>query len=102
MRILAASAGLVALALRSGGARSRITTDIKANGSWARTVTLTGQEKKEEMQMAPALEDIFVIPSGAGWKSHEEKKNGDRTIILERVMAAGPPLTGHLSLKDAG
>ena len=100
MRILATSGGLVALALLSGCARSRITTDIKANGSWARTVTLTGQEKKEEMQMTPALEDIFVIPSGNGWKSHEEKKGGDRTIILERVMAAGASLKGDLSLKE--
>jgi hypothetical protein len=101
MRILAASCGLVAVALLSGCARSRITTDIKANGSWARTVSLTGQEKKkEEMQMTPALEDIFLIPSGPGWKSHEEKKSGDRTIILERVMAAGATLKGDLSLKD--
>ncbi len=100
MRILVTSCGLAALALLSGCARSRITTDIRANGSWARTVALTGQEKKEETQMAPALEDVFVIPSGAGWKSHEVKKNGDRTLILERVMAAGATLKGDLTLKD--
>ncbi len=100
MRILVTSCGLAAIALLTGCARSRITTDIRANGSWARTVALTGQEKKEEMQMAPALEDIFVIPSGAGWKSHEDKKNGDRTIVLERVMAAGATLKGDLTLKD--
>ena len=64
-----------------------------------RTVALTGQDKKAEMQMTPTLDDTFVVPSGAGWKSREEKKGEERTLILERTLAAGASLQGDLSLK---
>jgi hypothetical protein len=47
-----------------------------------------GPGKERRDADGPALEDAFLIPSDNGWKSHEEKKNGDRTLILERVMAA--------------
>lgn len=89
----------VALALLCGCTRSRITTEIKADGSWVRTVALTGQEKKEGMQV-PTLEDTFVIPSGHGWKSRQEKTGQDRSVILERVLAAGDTIEGDLSIKD--
>ncbi len=89
----------VALALLCGCTRSRITTEIKADGSWVRTVALTGQEKKEGMQV-PTLEDTFVIPSGDGWKSRQEKTSQDRSVILERVLAAGDTIEGDLSIKD--
>ncbi len=88
-----------ALTLLCGCTRSRITTEIKADGSWVRTVTLTGQEKKEGMQV-PTLEDTFVIPSGPGWKSRQEKTAQDRSVILERVLAAGDTIEGDLSIKD--
>jgi hypothetical protein len=61
---------------------------------------LTGQEKKEG-QMTPTLEDTFVIPSGAAWKSSEEKKKDERTLTLERVLAAGASLQGDVSVKGA-
>ena len=103
MRILATSAGLVALALLSGCARSRITTDIKANGSWARTVTLTGQEKKEgQMDMGGSIEDSFIVPAGDGWKSSTGKKDANITTTFVRTLAAGTPLRGDLSIKGEG
>lgn len=86
------------LAALGGCARARVTTAIQADGSWTRSVVLTGQEKKD-MQVTPTLEDTFVIPSGAGWKSHEEKKNGDRELALERTLAAGASLDGDVSIK---
>jgi len=98
---MAALNALVALAALSGCARSRITTDIKANGSWVRTVTFTGQEKKEG-QMVPSIEDTFVVPSGAGWAPHEGKKNDERILTLERTVAAGGSLKGDLSIKGDG
>jgi hypothetical protein len=61
-------------------------------------VTLIGQEKKEG-QMTPTLEDTFVFPSGAGWKSSEEKKADDRTLTFERTAAAGASLKGDVSIK---
>ena len=61
-------------------------------------MALIGQEKKEG-QMTPTLEDTFVIPSGPGWKSHEAKKNEERTLILDRALAAGAALDGDISVK---
>jgi hypothetical protein len=98
MRLLAASISLAALLLTSACARARVTTTIKPDGSWTRTVAFTGQEKKEG-NMAPTIEDTFVIPSGAGWKSAETKKNADRILTLERTLAAGAKLQGDVSLK---
>lgn len=51
------------------------------------------------MQVQPTLEDTFVVPSGTGWKSHEEKKNGDRELTLERTLAAGATLAGDVSIR---
>lgn len=101
MRIVAILCGLVAAILLSGCARARVTTAIKADGSWTRSVSLTGQEKKEG-QMTPTLEDTFVIPSGTAWKSQEDKKNDDRTITLERTLAPGASLDGDVSVKNGG
>jgi hypothetical protein len=98
MRLLAASISLAALLLTSACARARVTTTIKPDGSWTRTVAFTGQEKKEG-NMAPTIEDTFVIPSGPGWKSAETKKNADRILTLERTLAAGAKLQGDVSLK---
>jgi hypothetical protein len=91
---------MAALAL-SACARARVTTAIKADGSWTRSVSLIGQEKKggPEGQMIPTLEDTFVIPSGPAWKSKEEKKNEERILTLERTVAAGVSLDGDVSVK---
>jgi len=54
---------------------------------------------KEGRANDSTLEDTFVIPSGAAWKSHEEKKNDERTLTLERVLAAGASIEGDISVK---
>ena len=101
MRLFAISSTLVAAVLLSACARARVTTTIKADGSWVRTLAFTGQEKKSDMQMGPTLEETFVIPSGAGWKSHEEKKKDERTVIAERTLPAGPRTQSDLTLKGS-
>ncbi|HYL39081.1 MAG TPA: hypothetical protein VEV17_24400 [Bryobacteraceae bacterium] len=98
MRLFGLGVGLSALLALSGCARVRVTTAIQANGSWTRTVMFTGQDKKD-LQVTPTLEDTFVIPSGAGWKSKEEKKDGDHVLTLERTLAAGASLQGDVSVK---
>jgi hypothetical protein len=97
MRFLAASAVLAA-ALLSACARVRVTTEITPDGAWSRTVVLTGPLKKEGIQM-PTLEDTFVIPSGAGWKSSEEKKNDNQVLTLERQFTTDGRLQGDVSIK---
>jgi hypothetical protein len=89
---------VAALAALSGCGRSRITTEIKTGGAWTRTDSFTGQEKKEG-QMAPTIDDIFVIPSGAPWKSQTAKTDKDVTIVLERTLRAGDSLKGDLSIR---
>ncbi|MGA2186303.1 MAG: hypothetical protein ABSH47_25085 [Bryobacteraceae bacterium] len=98
MRYAFLSLCIAALAALSGCARSRITTEIKAGGAWTRTDSFTGQEKKEG-QMAPSIDDIFVIPSGAEWKSHTVKTDKDSTVVVERTLRADDSLKGDVSIK---
>src|SRR5277367_3548428 len=98
MRFVGISCGLAAALFLSGCAKARVTTMVHADGSWTRTVALMGPEKKQG-QMTPTVEETFVIPSGAEWKSTEEKKSDERTLTLERRMAAGASLDGDLSIK---
>src|SRR5258707_2531041 len=98
MRPLALSLSLAAILVTTACARARVTTTIKPDGSWTRTLAFTGQEKKEG-NMAPTIEDTFVIPSGSGWKPTESKKNDDRVLTIERTLAAGAKLQGDVSLK---
>ena len=97
-RLLTAALALLALATLTGCARSRITTEIKANGAWTRTDSFSGQEKKEG-QMAPSIDDIFVLPSGDGWESTTAKTDKDFSMVFERTLRAGDALKGDLSIK---
>jgi hypothetical protein len=95
-----ATISLLAATLLGGCARSSITTEIKSGGAWTRTVSFTGQEKKEGgMDMGASLEEVFTLPSGGDWKSREQKKAADRTVIFERTLAAGNSLAGDVSVK---
>jgi hypothetical protein len=103
MRLLVVTGLVLPLALLTGCARARVTTEIKSGGSWTRTVALTGQEKKEgQMDVGGSIEESFVVPSGAGWKSSTAKKDADQTTTFERTFAVGAPLKGDLSLKGEG
>jgi hypothetical protein len=91
------------LALLTGCARARITTEIRSGGEWTRTVALTGQQKKDgQMDMGGSIEESFVLPSGDGWKSRTQKKDSDQTAIFEKTLAAGAQLKGDLSVKEGG
>jgi len=98
MRYAFLALSVVALAGLCGCARSRITTEIKAGGTWTRTDFFTGQEKKEG-QMTPSVDEVFLLPSGAEWKSVSSKTDKDSTIVAERTLHAGDDLKGDLSIK---
>jgi hypothetical protein len=99
-RVPIATILLLAAALLGGCARSSITTEIKSGGSWTRTVSFTGQEKKEGgMDMGASLDEVFALPSGGELKSREQKKEADRTLIFERTLPADKLLTGDLIIK---
>jgi hypothetical protein len=100
MRLLVVTGFVSSLALLTGCARGRVTTEIRSGGTVIRTVALTGQEKKEgQMDMGGSIEESFVLPSGDGWKSTTEKKDSNLTTTFERTLALGVPLKGDLSLK---
>jgi hypothetical protein len=100
MRLLLLTGFVFSLALLTGCARGRVTTEIRSGGTVIRTVALTGQEKKEgQMDMGGSIEDSFVLPSGDEWKSKTEKKDSNLTTTFERTLALGAPLKGDLSLK---
>jgi len=89
----------IALALLAGCSRARVTTEVRSGGTFARTIALTGQEKKEgQINVGDALEDNFVLPSD-GWKSRTEKKDGNVTVTFERSFPAGASVKGDLSIK---
>jgi len=92
---------LAAVLLLTACARARVTTEIQSNGSWKRTVALSGQQKKDGVQATPTLEDTFVVPTGAGWKSSEETKDTNRMVTLERSFAPGATLQGDVSIKSS-
>ncbi len=101
MRSLAILSVLAPAILLSAFARARVTTRIQSDGSWTRTLALTGQQKKEGVQATPTLEDTFVVPTGPGWKSSEETKDNNRSVTLERTLPAGATLDGDLSIKSS-
>jgi hypothetical protein len=103
MRSPALSGALVIAVMLTGCARAHVETAIRADGSWVRTLTFTGQEPKAEgMQVTPVLDETFVMPKGGGWKTVEEKKaDGVVAITLERAVAAGGSLEGDISIKDS-
>lgn len=98
MRKILCFAALLAIALLAGCARARVTTEIRPDGSFSRTVLLSGPEKKEG-QMAPSIDDTFVFPAGAAWKVTDGKQQGDVTRTFTRTIAAGASLQGDLSVR---
>lgn len=99
MRNILVLAALIGMALLMGCARARVTTEIRPDGTWTRTVLLTGQEKKEG-SMTPSIEDTFVFPAGAGWKLADGKNQNDITKSFERTLAAGASLKGDVAVKE--
>lgn len=97
MRKILCLAAVMAIALLAGCARARVTTEIRPDGSFNRTVLLAGPEKKEG-QMAPSIDDTFLFPTGAGWKVSDGKEKSDVTKTFVRTVSGGS-LKGDLAVK---
>ncbi len=90
---------LAALAILSGCTRARVTTEIKSDASFTRTVAFTGPEPKtDQINMGGNIEDQFVLP-GPGWKSSKETKDSNITTSFELVFPSGAPVKGDLTIK---
>jgi hypothetical protein len=114
-----------AAAFLSACSSARVTTEIKKDGSFKRTIALTGSMNPGGGPAASptTIENTFVIPSGNGWKvvPDAEKpasvsavsavsvqapvvtsKKDNTTQTFERLFAAGTPVKGDLSIKAPG
>ncbi len=99
MRLLLPFA-VICLALLTGCSRALVTTQVSSGGKFTRTISLTGQEKKENQPATgDTLDDDFVMPSGEGWTTHNDKKDNLLTASFERTFAAGTPVNGDLTIK---
>lgn len=91
-----------AFVLLTGCARSTSYTEIRKDGTWQRKLTLvlgsqTGMSDKE-----PKIEDVFVVPKGAGWKTESKKENDEIVFTASREMKLGELIEGDLSIIDEG
>jgi hypothetical protein len=105
MRNVTCTITILAALLFAGCGRAKVQTDIRADGSWQRTVSYTGSEKKEgSMQMGASIDEVFAIPNGAPWKSSQKKKDDNLIITVERTVGAGETVKADVALKggDAG
>lgn len=84
----------------TGCGRSKVVTEVKADGSFTRTMTITGQASEEgAMQMGPKLEEI--LPAPAGWTVKEEKKKSDRIITATKTFKAGEISKGDVTINES-
>lgn len=105
-RFLALLAVTAAL-LISGCNRSKITTEIKADGTWVRTIAFTGQASQPGGEsggmsmspMGPKIEEAFKIP--AGWQMKEEKKKSDRIVTASKIFRPGAISKGDLTIRES-
>lgn len=101
-KLLSSSAASL-LALLCGCAKIGTTTDIKADGSFVRTVVYRGSAPSTDgFTMGPTLDDVIAPPRGAGWSFVREKdpKNpAEQVLTATKSFAPGETLTDDLALK---
>ena len=97
--LFAATVGLIAAL--SGCSREVATTTIQPNGSWTRVVSIH-TPKIDMNSPGPGdvkPEDVFVLPSGPGWKITKSVKESDAIYTAERTVALGDSVSGDISIK---
>lgn len=92
---------VAAVLLGAGCSRSRITTEIRPDGSYTRKLELAGAPKGQGMQMGTPLEETFALPEGPGWHSSSEDKESERNMTFTRSLSAGATLKGDLTIKES-
>lgn len=86
--------GLITILISTGCGRARVSTEIHTDGSFTRSVALTGQEKQAEggPQMTPSLDDVFIFPTAAGWRVADNKgEKGEITKTFTRKFLPDAP-----------
>jgi hypothetical protein len=93
-----------AVLISSGCAKIGAGTEVKADGSFVRTVVYRGSAPSTDgFNMGPALDDLISPPRTPGWKVTREKdpKNESELIVTaSKSFAAGETLSDDLALKE--
>ncbi|MBB6053126.1 hypothetical protein [Armatimonas rosea] len=101
-RLLWFSAASLLIAL-SGCAKVGTTTDIKADGSFTRTVVYRGSAPSTDgFTMGPTLDDIVAPPRTPGWqvtRAKDPKNDSELVLTATKAFAPGETLTDDLALK---
>lgn len=85
----------------SGCARSTVTTTVKADGSWTRTVAFHGPSTdKQGFGPGTKLEDVFAMPSGGPWTVTKDKKEDEIVYTATRQLHAGDIQKQDMAIKE--
>jgi hypothetical protein len=86
----AALISIVSLTYLSGCSRATVSSEIKPNGDWIRTVELHGPPPDKSGGLLPQgkLEDSFAVP-GPPWTVTRETKDDGLVVTCKRSMKAG-------------
>ncbi len=94
------------LLLLSGCARIATNTEVKADGSFVRTVVYRGSAPSTDgFTMGPSLDDLIAPPRTPGWKVTREtdpksENKSELIVTATRAFAAGETLSDDLALKS--
>src|SRR5579871_3911592 len=98
LKLLALAA--VGALLATGCARSVITTSVRADGNWTRTVSFHGPNPdKNGLGPNTKLEDVFTLPAGGSWKITQSKTDEEVVYTAERPLHLGDVVRQDISVK---
>jgi hypothetical protein len=77
-----------------GCARAEVNTEVRADGSWQRTLSFSGAggatgASEGGDALGPKLEEAFVMPSGAGWTISRHTEGSQTTVKASRTLRPG-------------
>ncbi|MEQ1822069.1 MAG: hypothetical protein ABL949_06150 [Fimbriimonadaceae bacterium] len=82
-----------------GCVRTNSLTEVNADGSWKRTVKFI-MSKNAMDEKTPAVSDVAMPPTGAGWKATNTKKDDEYTFTFTRDAKLDEVITKDIALKD--
>lgn len=98
--------GAIFLLLATGCARVGGTTEVKADGSFTRTLVFVGEKPKAAgapgagMSMGPTIDQAIVVPREPGWEVSKTYKESEVTITAKKNFAAGENSIDDLRIKE--
>ena len=99
--------GAIFLLLASGCARVGGTTEVKADGSFTRTLVFVGEKPKAAgapgggLSVGATIDQVVVVPRGPGWEVGKTYKESEVTITARKSFAAGEASIDDLTIKES-